>query len=183
MKQAILLAAAIAVSPVEAFACQDGEIQLFGCQTLDKGGELSENSFAFCAGNLDENDDYQSIYYEFMTPVGVQLSYPENPADGRTKLFFHHYFRKQLYHARIRFENAGDTYQAYFDDNPPRTDPDEITGPSAGVRILKNGKTVSDIACGERPSSYFEEVRRATACDVANPLGEKACAYDVPVVK
>ena len=176
-------AAMLACAAAPALACEEGEVPLFGCQTFDVSGAFSDNAFAFCAGNPDSKGDYQSIAYESWTPAGVELVYPENRADGRTHLFFHHYFESGLYRARIRFESGGYTYRAYYDDNPPGTDPDDIVGPTAGVQVLKDGRVLEDIACGERPSSYFDEIRKATSCDTTNPHGEKACAADPPAVK
>jgi hypothetical protein len=183
MRAACLAIALLCLLASKSLACADGEVSLFSCQTLDKTGEPSEGGFAFCAGNQDADGVFQSIHYEYGAAEAVDFSYPRNPAEGRQALLFHHYFKDQLYHARIRFETGGDTYVGYYDDNPPSTDPDEVTGPDAGVRVLRNGKVIADIVCGERPSSYFDDIRKATSCDITNPYGERACGYDAPEVK
>jgi hypothetical protein len=178
---AALCAAAIA-GPA-AFACSDDERPLFGCQTLDAKGELSENSISICGVESDDQMGSKSMRYVYETPKGEELSYPPDPAEGRAKLFFHHYFKAGLYRARVRFENGGYSYRVFFDDTPPSTEPDTVNGPDAGVEVLKKGKVIARISCGERPASYFEDIRRGTACDLQNPYGEKACGENAPELK
>ncbi|WP_373503961.1 hypothetical protein [Aestuariivirga sp.] len=166
-----------------ALACGDGEVVLFGCQTLDTTHDLSDNGIAVCGGEPDADGRYTTIHYEFTTTRSVELSYPVNPAEGRSQLFFHHYFEGGLYRARLRFKNGDYSYKIFFDANAPSTEPDEVTGPTAGVEVRKGSKLVAEISCGERPASYFDDIRQATSCDTTNPYGEKACASDGPEVK
>jgi hypothetical protein len=173
----------LALAANAACACDTDEATLFGCETLDAKGELTGNGISICGGHPDDGTEWPTMRYVYDTPKGVELSYPADPADGKTKLFFHHYFKSGLYHARVRFENGGLTYEVHFDDNPPSQDPDEIVGPDAGVRVMKGKTVLSDIACGERPASYFDDIRKGTACDMDNPFGQSACAADAPEVK
>ncbi|MFT3989060.1 hypothetical protein [Aestuariivirga sp.] len=150
---------------------------LFGCATTN------EQRFVGICGVTDEQGNTTGLRYVYRTERGEELSYPENPADSRKLLFFSHRFKAHLYEANVRFMRGGYTYHVFFRDNPPSTEPDTVTGPDAGVEVTaRSGKRVALIECGERPASYFDEIRRLSACDIRNPLGEKACAQDAPEV-
>jgi hypothetical protein len=181
---ALLLALAFTVAPPAfADACQGDEVYYFGCHILGADHQISENAIGLCGAQGEGHNGWATWRYVYETAKGVELSYPPDPAEGWKRLFFSHWFKKGLYHARVRFENAGYSYQIYFDDNPPSTTPDEIAGPDAGVRVYKKGKLVADIVCGERPGSYFDEIRQGISCDMQSPFGAKGCAENAPEVK
>lgn len=163
-----------------ASACDSDEIALFYCQTEDP-----ENSIALCAKQNDEDGDppFTGIRYVYETAKGVEISYPPDPADGPGQLLFSHLFRDDLYEARVRFGIGGYGYTIFYEDSPPSMEPDTVNGPTAGVEIRKVGRTISTISCGERPASYFEDIRKLTSCDMRNPFGAAGCSDDPPSVK
>lgn len=177
--RATALGAALSIAGLvaPAAACGSDETALFSCQT-----ENPQNSIALCAKQNDEDGDarFTGIRYVYETAKGVELSYPSDPADGPGKLFFSHLFRGGLYQARIRFAIGSYGYTIFYEDNPPSTEPDTLTGPTAGVEVRKGGKAISTIFCGEKPASYFEEIRKLTSCDVRNPFGAEGCSGDPP---
>ncbi len=173
MKRWPLALAMLTLTPPAALACNGDAWPMFGCQTMDRQSNLKEESIAICG-----TSDGSLINYEHTKGDTVDFTYPADPAQGGAKLFFHHYFKSGLYHARVRFKNGGYTYRIFFDGQPASTDPDTINGPSAGIEVLKGGKVISTLDCGERPASYFEDIRRATTCDPANPYGAKGCTEE-----
>ena len=174
----IALGTQFAAAPGFAAACEGSEQYLFSCGTADAQGQYRDEGPAICGTQTPDGMGWETMRYVYESEKGVEFSYPPDPHDGKTKLFFHHYFAAGLYHARVRFENGGFTYQVHFDDTPPSKDPDTVNGPEAGVRVLRHGKVVADIACAERPASRFDDIRQGTACDRKNPYGEKACQPD-----
>ena len=161
----------------QTLACGDEEVTLFACQTTN------ENRAIYLCGTPDGANGWFGIRYVYATKKGEELSYPADPAQGREKLFFSHLFRKGLYEMYVRFENGGYAYRLFFRDAPQSTDPDFVNGPDAGVEVIRKHKTVATINCGERPTNYFDDIRKATACDLDNPLGKAGCAENAPEEK
>jgi hypothetical protein len=180
MRRAASLFLSIVLTAAPAVACSsdDGEWPMFACQTMDKHFNLKDESIAICGRTSDDQKGSTGLHYEHMVGDKVDFSYPADPAEGMAKLFFHHYFKGGLYHARVRFANGGYSYRIFFDDSPPATEPDTINGPSAGIEVRKGGKVISTLQCGERPASYFEDIRRGTTCDPDNPYGAKGCTEE-----
>lgn len=178
MRRWALAAVAGLCAAAPASACTGDEWPMFGCQTMDEAYNLKEESIALCGINSDDQMGSKAIRYEHEAHGQVDFSYPPDPTEGMKKFFFHAYFKAGLYHARVRFENGGYSYRIYYDDSPPSTEPDTISGPAAGIEVLKHGKVVGKLQCGERPASYFEDIRRATTCDPENPYGAKGCTEE-----
>lgn len=156
-------------------ACEDTETFLFTCQT-----DQPERSLALCATEEDSGEGLQftGVRFVYHGEKGDEIVYPDNAADGPKLLFFSHQFKAGLYQASVRFEKDGASYRLTYKD---AADGDPA-GPSGGLEIVRDGKTVQTIACGETPSFYFDQTRQLIACDASNPFGAAGCTPAPPEV-
>jgi len=171
---------AVALWSAPALACDPDETFLFACETTNPA-----RAIFLCGREEDTGEGMRmtGVRYLYRTERGDELSYPADPAEGLKKLYFSHLFRNDLYEAYVRFVIGKTTYRLFFRDAPQSSDPDTVNGPDGGVEVLEDGKLIATVQCGERPLWYFDETRRAIACDMENPFGAQGCSPEVLVVK
>lgn len=149
-----------------ALACADDEAALFSCIAQDQSHYIQ-----LCGVRDEAAGGYQALRYVYGTEAQTELSFPENRQDGKTSLRFSHFFDKDIYRWRLRFDNQGYSYRVAAD------------GDEAGVEVFRKKKRIAKVDCGERPVMYPRDIRRAAACDRDNPFGTAGCSESPPTAR
>jgi hypothetical protein len=140
---------------------QEGSSPLFSCETDRKGKFIQIRAVEEEAGKR-----WSAIQYSFGSDGKPEMAYPKDPSTGSVSLFFSHEYRRGQYYVSIRFSTGGFTYRVYSYEGKD----------GAGVDVSNaRGKTISSVACIERPYMVPDYLRMALACDIKNPHGKAAC--------
>ncbi len=169
----VLLTLALAGRAPAQRICEQGETELFICQT-----DSHDKYLGICAVEDRPGETWSSVQYRFGDGNNAEFVYPPNPEDGARKLFFSHGVQGTMYRVSVRFRTGGFTYliESYGDDasDPPGNG-------VAGVTVTNaSGKTVANITCIEKPLIFPSYLRMALACDLENPHGKAGCMEPAP---
>lgn len=162
-RRASLVILALLSSSLPALACGDDEATLFSCLAQDQAHRIE-----VCAVRDDAAGGYQSLQYRYGTAEADELVFPESRRDGRQQMSFAHAFDKSTYVWALRFDNKGYVYRVFG------------LGETAGVEVWHKKKRIAQVMCGERPYAHADEIRKAAACDMANPFGAAGCSDSPP---
>lgn len=170
----VLLLTFAAAAPASAQRiCEQGETELFICQT-----DSHDKYLGICAIEDRPGETWSAVQYRFGDGNKAEFVYPANPEDGGRKLFFSHGVQGTVYRVSVRFRSGGFTYlvESYGDSasDPPGNG-------VAGVTVTNgSGKTVANITCIEKPLIFPSYLRMALACDPENPHGKAGCVEPPP---
>lgn len=147
-----------------AFADDTCTAPLFSC-------EAARGKFIrVCAVEEEAGRRWSQIQYRFGLIEKPELVFPVDSSKGASLLHFSHETNKGVYELTVRFTNGRFTYKVF-------SAADRNGAGDAGVTVSDQaGKLLTTIDCIERPYVFPAYLRRALACDVANPHGKAACA-------
>lgn len=145
-----------------ALACVGDEATLFSCLAKDQS-----HTIELCAVRDDAAGGFQSLQYRYGTAEKIELTFPENRAEGRQAMSFAHAFDGSSYVWSLRFANEGYTYRLFG------------MGDDAGVEVWRKKKRLAQVMCGERPYAVASDIQKAAGCDLNNPFGKAGCG-EVP---
>ncbi len=179
--KALLAGALLFASPLPARADDGARSPLFLCGT----GEDAQAGQLSLSGVPAESGTFTQLRFERRSGDAVVESFPPDgagPVDAKTTFLFAHSDGPEGYLVTVRFKVGDEDYELYSLDPPPGdTDDTDTTGAAAGLGISRNGQAVETIACGEAPTLFVSDLKAATGCDTANPMGNAGCDDDPPV--
>jgi hypothetical protein len=147
-----------------AFADDTCTAPLFSCEAA-RGKFIRICSVEEAAGRR-----WSQIQYRFGPTEKPELVYPADSSKGASLLYFSHESKKGVYELTVRFTNGRFTYKVF-------SAADSRGEGGGGVTVSdQTGKLLTTIDCIERPYVFPAYLRRALACDMANPHGKVACA-------
>ena len=152
----VLLAESIQTMAVaDTGLCDPTETRYFNCLS-------SHGRWISLCGNVPD-----TLQYRFGRSDKVELRYPENPAEGKGRFLFAHYFRFQTDRVEVGFRNQGVDY-AIFDYH-------EEGHHYTGVHVTTADGKESAIACAKQITSRLLELKPILPCDEDNALNVGQC--------
>jgi hypothetical protein len=110
----------------------------------------------------------QALQYRYgRSAAAIELQFPDNAADGASRMLYAHYSRYQVERVEVRFDNAGTGYTVF--------DYSEGRRRSAGVRVVTAQGKEQLVACAGRITSRLGELEGLLPCDVDNALNLGGC--------
>jgi hypothetical protein len=146
---------ALANPPAAASLCDAGQTTYFSCHTA------RHRMLSLC-GALPS-----ALQYRYGTPGKIELSYPDNAAQGAKQFAFAHYSRYRTERVEISFSHAGADYTLF--------DYTESGKRSAGVQVATAAGKSAEIGCAAEIRGMLAPMAKSLRCDTDSALNGGQC--------
>src|SRR6185312_2356490 len=146
---------AFATQPGPASLCDAAQTSYFSCQTA------RHRTLSLC-GTLPS-----ALQYRYGTPGKIELSYPDDAAQGAQQFAFAHYSRYQTERVEISFNHRDADYTVFdYTENGKR---------SAGVHVSTVAGNSAEIRCAGEIMGTLAPMGKSLHCDTDSALNAGQC--------
>jgi hypothetical protein len=151
----LICVGASANQPAPASLCGAAQTTYFSCHTA------RHRTLSLC-GALPS-----ALQYRYGTPGKIELSYPDDAAQGAKQFAFAHYSRYQTERVEISFSHGDADYTLFdYTENGKR---------SAGVQVATSAGKSAEIRCASEIKGTLAPMARSLRCDTDSALNGGQC--------